>query len=300
MPQRVAITGSSGMIGSALSAFLTRRGDDVVHLVRRPPRTAAEIEWHPETRTLDPAVLSGVDAVVHLAGAGPGDHRWTTAYQRELLSSRVDGTTTIATAVAALGEEVRLVSQSAVGYYGDRGEEVLSEASAPGEGFITEMVRAWEASADPAREAGLSVAHPRTGLVLDPSGGALERMVPLARFGINGPLGSGQQWWPWVSLRDTVAGLAHLVDHTGFDGAVNLVGPEPVRQVDIARALGRVLHRPAILPAPAFGIRLVLGGFAGEVLTSKRVLPTRLAESGFVHEDVDVESTLRRVLAPRG
>lgn len=297
MPQRVAITGSTGLIGSALSAFLRERGDEVVRLVRRAPEQPDEVRWDPASRLLDPASLTGVTAVVHLAGAGVGDHRWTPSYQQQILGSRVDGTTTIATALAALGEPVRLVSGSAVGVYGDRGDEVLTEDSTPGGGFLSEVVRAWEAAADPAREAGLSVAHPRTGIVLSPEGGALSRMLPLARLGINGPLGNGKQWWPWISLRDTVSGLAHLVDHAEVEGPVNLVAPVPDRQIDIARELGRQIHRPAIFPAPAFGIKLVLGGFSDEILTSKRVVAQRLTASGFVHRDPDVASALRWVLA---
>jgi uncharacterized protein len=297
MPQRVAITGSTGLIGSALSAFLRQRGDEVVRLVRRAPEQPDEVRWDPAARLLDPEQLRGVTAVVHLAGAGVGDHRWTPSYQQQILTSRVDGTTTIATALADLAEPVRLVSGSAVGVYGDRGDEVLTEDSALGHGFLSEVVRAWEAAADPAREAGLSVVHPRTGIVLSPEGGALSRMLPLAKLGVNGPLGNGRQWWPWISLRDTVAGLAHLVDHGEVEGPVNLVAPTPDRQIDLARELGRQIHRPAIFPAPAFGIKLVLGGFSDEILTSKRVLAQRLTASGFVHRDPDVASALRWALA---
>lgn len=297
MSKRVAITGSSGLIGGALSTFLEQRGDQVVRLVRRAPRDASQVQWDPASRRLDPAALRGVDAVVHLAGAGVGDRRWTPAYQREILTSRVDGTTAIAGALAELGGEVRLVSGSAVGYYGDRGDEILTEDSAAGTGFLSEVVRAWEAAAEPARAAGVSVAHPRTGIVLAQSGGAMARMLPLARLGINGPLGNGKQWWPWISLRDTVAGLAFLVDHPELTGPVNLVGPSPDRQLDLARELGRQIHRPALLPAPAFGIKLVLGGFSDEVLTSKRALPARLTGAGFVHQDDSLASALRAVLA---
>ena len=249
---------------------------------------------------LDPDDLRGVTAVVHLAGAGVGDRRWTPAYQQEILRSRVDGTQTVARALAELagrGQDVRLVSSAAVGYYGDRGDEVLTEESGPGEGFLAEVVRAWEAAADPARAAGVSVAHPRTGLVFAPGGGAMGRMLPLAKVGVNGPLGSGRQWWPWISLPDTVRALAHLVDRPDLHGPVNVVGPQPLHQVDIAKELGRQIGRPAVLPAPAFGIRLVLGGFADEVLTSKRAMPTALLESGFVHEHATVAQALRWVLA---
>lgn len=297
MSKRVAITGSSGLIGGALSTFLEQRGDQVVRLVRRAPRDASEVQWVPGSRHLDPAALSGVDAVVHLAGAGVGDRRWTPSYQREILASRVDSTTAIAGALAELGGDVRLVSGSAVGYYGDRGDEVLTEQSAGGTGFLSEVVRAWEAAAEPARAAGVSVAHPRTGIVLAQGGGAMSRMLPLARLGINGPLGSGRQWWPWISLRDTVAGLAFLVDHPELTGPVNLVGPAPAHQLDLARELGRQIHRPALLPAPAFGIKLVLGGFSDEVLTSKRALPLRLTDAGFVHQDATLATALRAVLA---
>ena len=296
MPQRVAITGSTGLIGSALSAALRERGDQVVRLVRRAPSAADEVEWDPAARRLDPGTLEGVTAVVNLAGAGVGDKRWTPSYQQLILSSRVDSTATVARALVELGAPVRLVSASAVGYYGDRGEEVLTEESAPGDTFLSDVVRAWEGAADPARDGGLSVVHPRTGLVLAPGGGAMAKMLPLAKAGINGPLGNGRQWWPWISLRDTVAGLVHLVDHPEVTGPVNLVGPHPDRQVEVARELGRQLHRPAVLPAPAFGIRLVLGGFADEVLHSKRVVPGRLTDSGFTHTDGDVASALRWVL----
>ncbi len=297
MPQRVAITGSAGMIGSALSAFLRDRGDEVVRLVRRPVQAADEVRWDPAAHLLAPADLAGVTAVVHLAGAGVGDHRWTPSYQQQILGSRVDGTQTIATALAELGEPVRLVSGSAVGVYGDRGDEVLTEQSSPGGGFLSEVVRAWEAAADPARGAGLAVAHPRTGIVLSPKGGALARMLPLARLGILGPLGNGKQWWPWISLRDTVAALAHLVDHPEVEGPVNLVAPQPDRQIDVARALGRQLHRPALFPAPAFGIKMVLGGFSDEILTSKRVVAEALPASGFTHSDPTIDSALRWALS---
>ena len=300
MPQRVAVTGASGLIGGALTAFLRERGDEVVRLVRRPAEAGDEVQWDPARGVLDPDDLRGVTAVVHLAGAGVGDRRWTPSYQQEILRSRVDGTQTVARALAELagrGQEVRFVSGAAVGYYGDRGDEVLTEGSAPGEGFLAEVVRAWEAAADPARAAGLSVVHPRTGLVFAPGGGAMGRMLPLAKVGINGPLGSGRQWWPWISLPDTVRALAHLVDRPEVEGPVNVVGPEPRHQVDIAKELGRQIGRPALLPAPAFGIRLVLGGFADEVLTSKRAVPTVLLDSGFAHEHTTVDSALRWVLA---
>jgi uncharacterized protein len=292
MPQRVAITGASGTIGGALSAFLTRRGDEVVHLVRRPAHTAAEIEWHPTRHLLDPAALAGLDAVVHLAGASV-EKRWTPARKQAIFASRVDGTYTLATALSRADHPIRLVSQSGTGYYGsDRGEEILTEDSTQGSGFVADMVRAWEAAADRAREAGLSVAHSRTGVVLNPGTGAMGKVLPLARLGLSGPLGSGTQFWAWITLRDTVAGLAYLVDHPELQGPVNLVGPEPARQKDFAAELGRQLQRPAILPAPSAGVRVYVGEFAKEVLGSQRVMPSRLTASGFVHHDNTLEKAI--------
>jgi uncharacterized protein (TIGR01777 family) len=294
MSQRVAITGASGMIGGALSAFLSERGDDVVHLVRRPARTSAEVFWDPAHRVLDPADLAGVDAVVHLAGANVGDKRWTPRRKQEIFASRVDGTHTLAAALAEADHPIRMISQSAVGIYGsDRGEEVLTEDSESGHGFLAEVVRAWEAAAEPARTAGLSVAHSRTGIVLAPGSGAMAPLLRLAQLGLAGPLGSGEQYWPWITLRDTVRALAHLVDHPDIDGPVNVVGPAPARQKEIAAELARQLHRPALLPAPGIGVRLYVGEFANDILGSQRVVPTRLAASGFVHE----QDTLPKAIA---
>ena len=292
--KRVAISGASGLIGGALSAFLTTRGDEVVHLVRREPRTESEIVWDPVARTLDPAALEGVDAVVHLAGAGVADKRWTPAYQQEILRSRSDGTATIATAVTAHGDRIRLVSGSAVGVYGsDRGDEVLTEESASGAGFLADVVRAWESATKAAVDAGASVAMARTGLVMSPAAGAFAPLVQLGRLGLGGPLGSGKQYWPWITLGDEVRALAHLVDHPDVTGPVNLVGPDPVPQIEVSRELGRQLHRPAILPAPAFALRIIVGGFASDILGSQRVMPTVLAASGFTHE----QSTLAAAIA---
>ena len=242
MPQRVAITGASGLIGGALSAFLRDRGDEVVRLVRRPPRHPDEVRWDPASRRLDPADLAGVTAVVHLAGAGVGDQRWTPslpAADPRLPGRRHHDHRHGPGALAAATPRPAGQRRRPSGFYGDRGDEVLTEESGAGTGFLSEVVRAWEAAADPARDGRPVRGHTRTGLVFAPDGGALARMLPLARLGINGPLGSGRQWWPWISLRDTVAGLAHLVDHPEVEGPVNVVGPHPDRQVDIAAELGR-------------------------------------------------------------
>lgn len=289
--QRVAISGASGLIGSALSAFLTDRGDEVVHLVRRQPRGSHEIGWNPATRTLDPVQLSGVTAVVHLAGAGVGDHRWTPAYKQEILASRVDGTATIATALADLGEPIALVSGSAMGFYGDRGDEILTEDSEPGQGFLADVVRAWESATGPAQDAGLRVAHARSGLVLSPNGGAMERVLRLARLGLAGPLGSGRQYWSWITLHDEIRALAHLIDQD-LSGPVNLVSVQPLRQAEVMKALGAVLGRPTVLPAPALALKVIMGEFASDILGSQRVLPSVLTASGFVFDHDTIESAM--------
>ena len=290
--QRVAISGASGLIGSALSTFLRARGNDVVHLVRHQPRASHEIWWDPATRTLDPRGLSDLTAVVHLAGAGVGDHRWTTAYKHEILASRVDGTATIATALADLGEPIALVSGSAMGAYGDRGDEVLTEDSEMGHGFLADVVRAWESATAPAQNAGLRVVHARTGLVLAPNGGAMERVLRLARFGLAGPLGSGRQYWSWITLHDEVRALAHLIDQD-LRGPVNLVSVQPMRQAEVMKALGAVLGRPAVLTAPTLALKVIMGEFASDILGSQRVLPSVLTASGFVFDHDTIESAMR-------
>lgn len=295
--QRVAITGSSGLIGGALSSFLQERGDEVVHLVRRDPTEPHERRIDPEQGELEPGALDGVTAVVNLAGAGIGDKRWTDAYKRTLVSSRIDTTATVARALADLDEPVRLVNGSAMGYYGDRGDNVLDETSGPGEGFLADLVREWEAAAQPAVDAGCPTAYARTGLVLAADGGALERVLPLARLGLAGPLGSGKQWWSWITLADEVRALAFLVDHPEITGPVNLVGPQPDRQRDVMKVLGRLLNRPALLPAPSIALKVVLGELAEDVLGSQRVRPAVLESSEFEWEHSDVQSALRWVLA---
>ena len=293
--ERVAVAGSSGLIGSALSASLRARGTEVIRLVRRAPTSPDERAWDPAKGELDPSVLDRVDAVITLAGAGVGDRRWSPSYKQEILASRVDSTRTLAAAAAAAGVP-RMVAGSAIGIYGDRGDEVLTEASAPGTGFLVEVVRAWEEAADPAREAGVAVAHARTGLVAARQGGAMEPILRLARLGLGGPLGSGRQWWPLLSLDDEVAALIWLIDND-LTGPVNLAPPQPVRQRELAREIGRQLHRPAILPAPGLAMRVAVGEFAGEVLASTRVLPHVLLDHGFEWQQPDLPSLVRWLLA---
>jgi uncharacterized protein (TIGR01777 family) len=289
MSQRVAITGASGLIGGALSSYLIARGDDVRHLVRRDARTGSEISWDPAQRRLDPAALEDVDAVVHLAGAGVGDRRWSPSYKQEILASRTDGTTTVASAVAEHGDRIRLLSASAVGWYGsDRGDEILTEQSPEGHGFLAEVAQAWETATLGATAAGAPVVMSRTGLVMSRTGGAFEPLVRLGRLGLAGALGSGRQWWPWITLDDVVRAMVFLLDRRDITGPVNVVGPEPLRQKQIVDEIGRQLRRPTVLPAPAFALRAVVGEFAGEVTGSQRVVPTRLREAGFdwVHDSI--------------
>lgn len=282
--RRVAVTGASGLIGGALAAYLMDRGDEVIRLVRREPTRALERLWSPVPGGLDPTVLEDVDAVVHLAAAGVGDHRWTPAYKELVLRSRVEGTRAVAEAIAQTARPIRFVCGSAIGYYGDRGEEVLTERSDPGTGFLAEVVRAWEAAADAAQEAGAPVAFARHGLVMAPGGGAFAKVLRLARRGLGGPLGTGRQYWSWITLRDSVRALGHLIDRPDVLGAVNVVGPDPRPQRVVAREIGKALGRPAILPAPSVALRVALGEFADDILSSQRVMPFALADSGFTFQ----------------
>ncbi|GAA4872510.1 TIGR01777 family oxidoreductase [Serinicoccus chungangensis] len=305
-PRLVAITGASGLIGSRLSEVLRGRGDRVLHLVRRDPAPGHELpdgvqeaRWSPGDR-LDPRVLEGVDGVVHLAGAGIGDQRWTAERKAVLVSSRVDGTATLSRALAGVaagdGRSPRLVSGSAVGFYGDRGDEVLTEDSPAGEGFLARLVQDWEAATAPAEEAGVPVAHARTGIVLSPDGGALGRLLPLVRLGLAGPLAGGDAWWPWITLHDQVRALVHLLDRADVTGPVNLGAPSPATQQQVTRALARELHRPAVVPAPGWALRLVLGEMSQEILASTRAVPQVLERSGFEFTHPDRERAARWVV----
>jgi hypothetical protein len=293
---RVAITGASGLIGSALAASL--RGDDhtVLRLVRHPASSADEISWDPVAGRIDSDKLDGVDAVVHLAGAGVGDHRWTEQYKAEILNSRVAGTTLLSRALADRSTPPAvLVSSSAIGYYGDTGDAAVDERSGPGNDFLASVCVAWEAAADPARDAGIRVVHPRTGLVIARSGGAWQRMLPIFRAGLGGRLGSGRQWWSWITLTDQVAALRHLID-SELSGPVNLTAPQPASNAEVTTAMGQVLGRPTALPVPAFVLRTVLGEFSTEVLGSHRVLPRRLSDDGFAFTATTVAQGLRQEL----
>lgn len=284
------VTGASGLIGTALVTRLHSAGHDVVRLVRRPPRAADEVRWDPERGTVELDGLAGVEGAVHLAGAGVGDHRWTDAYKQQIRDSRVLGTRTLVSALTRLDPLPRvLVSGSAVGYYGSRGDELLTESAAAGEGFLADVVRAWEAETAPAAAAGIRVAHARTGLVMSPSGGAFGRLLPLLKLGVAGPLGNGRQWWPWITLEDEVSALEFLLEKD-VEGPVNLSAPNPERQGPLTKALGRAFRRPALLPAPALALRVALGEFAADVLASQRMVPKALLDAGFSFRHPDVDS----------
>jgi uncharacterized protein (TIGR01777 family) len=295
---KVAVTGASGLIGSALVPHLRSVGHEVLRVVRRPASLPDEVTWDPIAGSIDLAALAGVDGVVHLAGAGVGDHRWSDDYKREILDSRVEGTHTIAQAMAQLEQRPRvLVSASAIGWYGDTGERIVDETAPVGSGFLANVVEAWEAAAHPASEAGIRVVHPRTGLVVAKHGGAWARMFPLFRFGLGGKLGAGSQYWSWISLRDEVCALQFLLEQDHLNGPVNLTGPAPLTNAEITSVMGKVMGRPTLLPAPAFALKAALGEFSTEVLGSARVVPSVLLNAQFGFQDPTVESAIRVALA---
>jgi uncharacterized protein (TIGR01777 family) len=297
---RVAVTGSTGLIGTALCDRLATDGHDVVRVVRRPVATGeAAARWDPAGGTIDAGALAGIDAAVHLAGAGIGDERWTDERKRELVESRTRSTELLASTLAGLDPRPTvLVSGSAVGYYGERGDEVLTEASGPGDDFLARLCVAWEAATAPSEDAGIRVATIRTGLVLTNDGGAMAKLLPLFKLGLGGRFGSGRQWWSWITLRDEVDAIVWLLTHD-VSGPVNLTAPNPATNADLTKALGRSLHRPAVLPVPSFGPGLLVGRELAQALlfTSARVEPAALTASGYPFSDPTLDPALERVLS---
>ncbi|RAJ43556.1 hypothetical protein K353_01812 [Kitasatospora sp. SolWspMP-SS2h] len=303
---RIAVTGSTGLIGSALVDSLLTDGHEVLRLVRRRSRTGPQpdgtvgVGWNPQLMQIDRPALEGVEAVVHLAGAGVGDRRWTDSYRREIRDSRVLGTETLAAALSRLEEPPRvLVSASAIGYYGQTGDQVIDEGSPSGSDFLAEVCQEWERAAQPAADAGIRVVHPRTGLVLDPGGGAGARLLPLFRLALGGRLGSGEQYWSLISLADEVAALRFLIDRQELSGPVNLVGPDPVTNGELTAELSRQLGRPAVFAVPEWALRAVLGEMAVEVVGSHRVVPKALLEAGFEFRDPDAGAVVAAALGLR-
>jgi len=297
---KVVITGSSGLIGNALVRSLAGDGHEVLKLVRRDPRGPDEASWDPSSRRLDSSLLAGADAVVNLAGAGIGDKRWSDDYKKLVLDSRIDATSTIVTTLTGLAADQRpavLVNASAVGYYGETKEEAVDETGAPGEGFLVEVVQQWEDATRPAADAGVRVVTARSGIVLSAEGGALGKVLPLFKLGLGGKLGSGRQWMSWIALADEIAALRFLIDNNDVSGPVNLTAPEPVRNGEYTKAIGRAVHRPALAVVPPIALRAALGGFADEgVLVSQRVLPSKLEDAGFSFTYADVDSALAALL----
>jgi len=298
----VAVTGASGLVGSALVTGLTSAGHRVVRVVRGAGAASVAgqrlARWDPESGALEPSALAGADAVVHLAGESVAGGRWTEAKKRRIRSTRVDVTRRLAEALPRLERPPRLlVSASAVGYYGDRGSEILREDSSPGPGFLAEVCREWEAATDPAARAGIRVVRLRIGMVLSRRGGALGAMLTPFRLGAGGPVGSGAQWVSWIAIDDLVGAILHALATESLAGPVNAVAPEPVTNRELARTLGRVLRRPALLPLPAVAARLLFGQMADELLlASARVEPARLRATGFTFRHARLEDALRHEL----
>jgi uncharacterized protein (TIGR01777 family) len=292
VPQRIAITGASGLIGSALVGHLKSEGHTVQRLVRRATVAPDEIQWDPKTGYVDIEALRGVDAVIHLAGVGVGDKRWTKRYKSEILNSRLLGTTAIANAVAEVKPQV-FISASAIGWYGDSGNRAVVESDSVGNDFLAAVCREWEGAADLAGD--VRTVKLRTGLVLDPTGGALGRMLPLFRFGLGGKLGSGKQWWSWITLHDVVRAIIFALENP-IVGPVNLTTPNPVTNQEFTAALARAMNRPALFPAPAIALKIALGGFSSEVLGSKKVMPNALSDAGFVWDYPHITNALSALI----
>jgi hypothetical protein len=292
VPQRIAISGSSGLIGTALVGHLKSEGHTVQRLVRRAPVAADEVQWDPQTGYVDLTALTGVDAIIHLAGVGVGDKRWTKKYKSEILNSRLLGTTTIAKAVAELKPQV-FISASAIGWYGESGNRAVVETDRVGDDFLAAVCREWESAADLAGD--VRTVKIRTGLVLDPTGGALGKMLPLFRLGFGGKLGSGKQWWSWITLHDQIRAIVFALENP-IAGAVNVTSPNPVTNQEFTSALARALHRPALFPAPAIALKIALGGFSSEVLGSKKVIPHVLQEAGFTWDYPHITEALNQLV----
>jgi len=291
-PQRIAVTGASGLIGSALVGYLKSQGHTVQRLVRRTAVSSEEITWDPIAGTVDMEALAGVDAVIHLAGAGVSEKRWTKKYKSEILNSRLLGTTTIAKAVAIVKPQV-FISASAIGWYGESGNRAVIESDRAGDDFLAAVCHEWESAADLAGD--VRTVKLRTGLVLDPTGGALGKMLPLFRFGLGGKLSNGKQWWSWITLHDQIRAIAFLLEDK-VSGPVNLTSPNPVTNSEFTAGLARAMHRPALFPVPAFALKIVLGGFSAEVLGSKKVMPQVLIEAGFTFDYPHISSALEKLV----
>ncbi len=292
-PRRIAIAGASGFVGSALAKHLESMGHAVIRIGRRENPKHGNIKWDPDNGVLDPAGLAGVRIVINLCGENIGQ-RWTPEVRKKIVDSRVRTTDLLARTIAQIDPHPRvLVNMSAIGYYGDRGEEEVDEDSTPGHGFLAELVRAWESAADPAREAGIRVVHPRAALVLHPSGGLLAKLLPIFRLGIGGPIGSGRQYLPWISRTDAIRALSWASLHESLAGPLIVASPTPASNAEFAKALGRALHRPAFAPVPEFAVRLLFGEMGDEtVLSGQKAVPQHLIDSGFEFDHPTLDKAL--------
>jgi len=288
VPQRIAVTGASGLIGTALVGYLKSEGHTVQRFVRRPVVAPDEIQWDPKTGYVDIEALRGVDAIIHLAGVGVGDKRWSKKYNSEILNSRLLGTTAIAHAVNEVKPQV-FISASAIGWYGESGNRSVVETDRVGEDFLAAVCREWEGAADLVTD--VRTVKIRTGLVLDPTGGALGKMLPLFRLGLGGKLGNGKQWWSWITLHDVIRAITFLLENK-VSGPVNLTSPNPVTNQEFTSALARAMHRPALFPAPAIALKIALGGFSSEILGSKKVMPQALTDAGFTWDYPHITNAL--------
>lgn len=289
---RIAIAGSSGLIGTALVESLRADGHEVLRLVRRQTKASSEVLWNPAKGEIDLTALAGVEVMINLAGAGVGDHRWTKKYKDLILSSRVSSTETMAKAAAELKPKV-LINASAIGFYGDTADREVDESSAVGAGFLADVVKSWEAATKQAEDAGVRVVKIRTGLVVSANGGAWARLLPLFKAGLGGQLGNGKQYWSFISLRDQIAAIKFLIENSQISGPVNLTAPNPATNREVTKAMSKVLRRPALLPVPAFALQIVLGEFSQEVLGSIRVIPRVLNSAGFQFSDPDIVSAIK-------
>jgi uncharacterized protein len=295
---KILVTGASGLVGHRLVPSLEARGHEVLRLVRNAPASEKEVRWDPSKGTVDAGALEGVDAAVHLAGENLAEGRWNEEKKRRIRESRVKGTTLLSETLAGLGQKPEvLVSASAVGYYGSRGDEVLTEESSPGNDFLADVCREWERATEAAERAGVRVVHLRFGVILSGEGGALKKMLLPFRMGVGGKLGDGRQYMSWITIDDAVGAIEHALSDKNLRGPVNAVAPRPVTNYEFTKAMGGALSRPTILPAPAFALRLVFGEMAdATLLASQRAEPVRLKESGFVFKYPEIEGALRHVL----
>jgi uncharacterized protein (TIGR01777 family) len=295
---KIVISGASGLIGTQLVAKLSSSGHEVVRLVRRSPKSG-EIQWNPKLGRLDAAALEGADAVVHLSGAGIGDKRWTNGYRKEILDSRTATTALLAKTIASLSRKPSVfLSGSAIGIYGARNDEQLTEVSTHGTGFLAEVCEQWEGAAQPAVDAGVRTVYLRTGIVLSPKGGALKKLLPLFKLGVGGKFGNGKQWQSWISIDDEIGAIEYLLT-ANVSGAVNLTAPNPVTNAEFTKVLASVLKRPAIVPVPTFAPKILLGGELADALlfTGQRVIPAALNASGYSFKHTTLESALRSLLS---